>query len=87
MLMVSEAVDEVVWLHWGNLSTGANDNRNFAALGEAPRRRRRCIITLGLLARARCVATGFPHERAAGAGAGLRGSLTRPRTIRTRHPS
>ena len=83
--MVSEAVDEVVCLHWGNLFTGANDNRNFAALGEAPRRRRRCIITLGLFARARCVATGFLHERATGAG--LRGSLTRLRPIRARHPS
>ena len=69
-----------------NLSLVANDNRNLAVIGEASRRRRRCI-TLGLFARARCVATGFPHERAAGAGAGLRGSLTRLRPIRARHPS
>ena len=67
-----------------NLSLVANDNRNLAVIGEASRRRRRCI-TLGLFARARCVATGFLHERATGAG--LRGSLTRLRPIRARHPS
>ena len=67
------------------MSLAANDNRNFVVLGKASRRRRRCIITLSLFARARCVATRFLHERATGAG--LRGSLTRLRPIRARHPS